>query len=80
MLPQQRQEHLGDELEGRRHRVVGAALEGQARAAGREQQRPQHGLQHERDRAGAADREGVFAVADRAGREHQLGAAELVAD
>jgi hypothetical protein len=30
--PQQRQEHLGDELEGRRHRVVGAALEGQARA------------------------------------------------
>ncbi len=27
---QQRQEHLGDELEGRGHRVVGAALEGQA--------------------------------------------------
>jgi hypothetical protein len=42
--------------------------------AGREQQRPQHRLQHERDRARAADREGVVAVADRARREHQLGA------
>ena len=72
----QGQIRLFQEIHRRGHGIVRAALQDEVRLAFGQQERGQHGLEHQGRAAGRADAEGIVARPNRAGAEHQTPGAQ----